>query len=182
MDEIAKRVQAARSAAGEARQAVAQLSAARLAEIRGMPAKAAAQHLDDPSLTAEDRAALQHWLRQKLPRHRSKSPRGVFALPQELRWIWYFPRLLLLAFGLLVCAGLAWHNTPAIIGTGQTTGLLDIAWPGRTMAHTLKAGTTLGVVDFNADVWKVRVWQPSSGYAVMDIGPDQIQVKLTTDE
>lgn len=182
MDEIAKRVQAAQSAAEEARQAVARLSAALLAEIQGMPAKTAAQHLDDPSLTAEDRAALQHWLRQKLPRHRPKSRRRASSLPQALRWVWPFPRLTLLALGLLVCAGLAWHNTPSTIGSGQTTRALDITWPGRSTPHTLPANTKLAVVGFTATEWHVRVWQPASGYAVLDMEANNIQVRLTADE
>lgn len=156
---------------------VRRASRAHLSKLMRLPDRERLQHMEDATLTKEDRTALRRSIAARLPGHRNR-----FLRPRRrLNWSGIARRLPAIAIvvatlaPIVVWALLAWLNTGEIFTTMQTN---HIEWQlpdGKTTLQTLLPGERYVLVRHAVMQGYFRSWRVREGYATatVNVGPSR---------
>lgn len=173
MTNVKHRLEQAQRQAIAAGARVEAISAKRLAQLKKLPAKAAARYLNDPRLTAKDRETLQRALVKGRPRRLPQASRSLRLMPDAVKWLQRHPRLTLSTVGVFLLVLMAFQNTPRTIGIGRMAYDLEVIWPDGTV-QPLPLGETYAVVGATENEWQVRVWRPGMNYELLLLPRDAL--------
>lgn len=175
MTEIDTQIEAARRQAAAAQTQVAAISSRLLAKLLKLSHRQAANHIRDRRLTPADRTALLAHLQKQLPTRPQtrNTPSRPTLLKLRSLLVWLLGHQVAVAgcAALTIVVGVAWANTPPIIGVGRLAYDFEARWPDGS-AQTLQG--TYAVLGRDGSEWLIRVWRPFKGYTTARVPSDAL--------